>query len=80
MSDCAVCDQRTADFLGDYCCFACYAMTEAGIAEVDTRHVLKAAQVTARTAALAAEDTTGVSASAMTELNALAADDDGQDR
>jgi len=79
---CTVCSQRTARIDDMYCTYACYAATEDGVAEVDAKHILKAAQVTARTALLA----TSVAAygtpvaDATLELNAYAADDDGVDR
>ncbi len=82
MASCTVCSQREARLDGLYCAYACYAVTAAGVAEVDAKHILKEAQVTARTTLLA----TSVAAhgtpvtGATAELNAYAADDDGVDR
>ena len=79
---CTVCSQRTAELDGLYCTYACYSATADGVAEVDAKHILKAAQVTSRTALLAVSVAAYGSpvAAATVELNAYAADDDGVDR
>lgn len=80
MSDCVICAQRTVQQYGMYCSYSCFAMSVAGIAEVNARHILKKAQRDAREAAWASADKEGVLVSAQEELEAYSEGDDGIDR
>jgi hypothetical protein len=64
---------------GMYCSYPCYALSDTGIAKVNARHVLKAAQKEAREAVWAAADKEGVLVSAQNELEGYSGDDDGED-